>query len=101
MAKIASHRFQGIAGRSNIERPTSNVEWEKMKVKILAQRTWLWFAPWKGALHDSALLNILMECWPPARRAYGSERVMEYWKNENPTPIFCNLEQRPSRFSDA
>jgi hypothetical protein len=19
--------------------------------------------------------------------------VMEYWKNENPTPIFCNLEQ--------
>jgi hypothetical protein len=25
--------------------------------------TWLWFAPWKGALHDSALLNILMECW--------------------------------------
>jgi hypothetical protein len=61
MAKIASHRFQGIAGRSNIERPTSNVEWEKMKVKILAQRTWLWFAPWKGALHDSALLNILME----------------------------------------
>jgi hypothetical protein len=63
MAKIASHRFQGIAGRSNIERPTSNVEWEKMKVKILAQRTWLWFAPWKGALHDPALLNILMEYW--------------------------------------
>jgi hypothetical protein len=27
--------------------------------------------------------------------------VMEYWKNENPTPIFCNLEQKPSRFSDA
>jgi hypothetical protein len=26
---------------------------------------------------------------------------MEYWKNENPTPIFGNLEQRPSRFSDA
>jgi hypothetical protein len=31
MVKLASHRFQGIAGRSNIERPTSNVEWEKMK----------------------------------------------------------------------
>jgi hypothetical protein len=27
--------------------------------------------------------------------------VMEYWKNENPTPIFCNYKQRPSRFSDA
>jgi hypothetical protein len=27
--------------------------------------------------------------------------VMEYWKNGDPTPIFCNLEQRPSRFSDA
>jgi hypothetical protein len=27
--------------------------------------------------------------------------VMEYWKNENPTPIFCNLKQRASRFSDA
>jgi hypothetical protein len=27
--------------------------------------------------------------------------VMEYWKNENPTPIFCNFEQRLSRFSDA
>jgi hypothetical protein len=31
MFKLDSHRFQGIAGRSNIERPTSNVEWEKMK----------------------------------------------------------------------
>jgi hypothetical protein len=31
MIKFASYRFQGIAGRSNIERPTSNVEWEKMK----------------------------------------------------------------------
>jgi hypothetical protein len=31
MGKLASHRFQGIAGRSDIERPTSNVEWEKMK----------------------------------------------------------------------
>jgi len=27
MVKFAPHRFQGIAGRSNIERPTSNVEW--------------------------------------------------------------------------
>jgi hypothetical protein len=26
--------------------------------------------------------------------------VMEYWKNEIPTPIFCNFMQRPSRFSD-
>ena len=26
---------------------------------------------------------------------------MEYWKNENPTPIFCNFKQRPSKFSDA
>jgi len=26
--------------------------------------------------------------------------VMEYWKNEIPTPIFCNFIQRPSRFSD-
>ncbi len=42
MVKVDSHRFQGIAGRSNIppghrpyraggERPTSNVEWGKMK----------------------------------------------------------------------
>ena len=31
IVKLASHRFQGIAGRSNIERPTSNVELEKMK----------------------------------------------------------------------
>ncbi len=31
MIKFASYRFQGIAGRSNIERPTSNFEWEKMK----------------------------------------------------------------------
>jgi hypothetical protein len=57
--------------------------------------------PLEGVRHDSALLCILMECWPPARRSYGSERVMEYWKNQNPTPIFCNLKQRPSRFSDA
>jgi hypothetical protein len=27
--------------------------------------------------------------------------VMEYWKNENPTPIFCNFKQRKSRISDA
>jgi hypothetical protein len=27
--------------------------------------------------------------------------VMEYWKNEKPTPIFCNFKLRPSRFSDA
>jgi hypothetical protein len=26
MVKLASQRFQGIAGRSNIERPTSNAE---------------------------------------------------------------------------
>jgi hypothetical protein len=26
--------------------------------------------------------------------------VMEYWKNENPTPIFCNFKQSPSRISD-
>jgi hypothetical protein len=57
--------------------------------------------PLEGALQNAALLNILMECWPPARRSYGSERVMEYWKNENPTPIFCNFTQRSSRFSDA
>jgi hypothetical protein len=31
MIKFASYRFQGIAGRSNIQRPTSNVEWEKIK----------------------------------------------------------------------
>jgi hypothetical protein len=56
--------------------------------------TWLWLAPWKGALHDSAqhTYGVL---------ANGSERVMEYWKNENLTPIFYNLEQKPSRFSDA
>ena len=28
--KLATRRFQGIAGRSNIERPTSNIEWKKM-----------------------------------------------------------------------
>jgi hypothetical protein len=27
--------------------------------------------------------------------------VMEYWKNENSTPIFCNFKWRPSSFSDA
>jgi hypothetical protein len=27
-------------------------------IKIRVQRARLWFAPWKGALHDSALLNI-------------------------------------------
>jgi hypothetical protein len=27
--------------------------------------------------------------------------VMEYWKNENPTPIFRNFKQRPSRFYNA
>jgi hypothetical protein len=31
MVKLDSHRFQGIAGRSNIEHPTPNFEWEKMK----------------------------------------------------------------------
>jgi hypothetical protein len=30
-----------------------------------------------------------------------SVEVMEYWKNENPTPIFCNFIQRTSRISDA
>ncbi len=25
--------------------------------------TWLWFAPWKGALHDAALFNIHMAYW--------------------------------------
>jgi hypothetical protein len=27
--------------------------------------------------------------------------VMEYWKNENPTPIFRNFKQRTSKISDA
>ena len=27
--------------------------------------------------------------------------VMEHWKNENPTPIFCNFKQKTSRISDA
>ena len=27
--------------------------------------------------------------------------LMEYWTNENPTPLFCNLKQNASRFSDA
>jgi hypothetical protein len=30
-----------------------------------------------------------------------SNLLMENWKNENPTPIFCNLEHKPSRFSEA
>jgi four helix bundle protein len=34
MVKLASHRFQGIAGRSNIERPTSNFEGENMNKQI-------------------------------------------------------------------
>jgi hypothetical protein len=29
----------------------------------MARRNWLWFAPWKGALNDAALLDILIECW--------------------------------------
>ena len=27
--------------------------------------------------------------------------VMEYWENEIPAPIFCKLEQKPSRFFNA
>jgi hypothetical protein len=27
--------------------------------------------------------------------------VMEYWKNENPTPVFCNFKKGTSRISDA
>jgi len=27
--------------------------------------------------------------------------VMEYWKNENPTTIFCNFKQKLSKFSNA
>jgi hypothetical protein len=27
--------------------------------------------------------------------------VMEYWKNKNPTPIFCNFKQRTLRISNA
>jgi hypothetical protein len=38
----------------------------------------------KGALPDADLLEIFMACWPPARRPYGSERVMEYWKKPRP-----------------
>jgi len=51
MVKLASHRFQGIAGRSNIERPTSNVEWEK--IKNTEEREWgdgRWGAPGRRRL---------------------------------------------------
>jgi len=44
-----------------------------LKLRIQALRTWLWFASWKGALHDSALFNALMEYW--------SVGVLEYWSN--------------------
>jgi hypothetical protein len=46
--------------------------------------------PLEGALQDAALLYIFMECW--------SNGVLE---NEDPTPLFYNFIQRPSRFSDA
>jgi len=52
--------------------------------------TRLWFAPWEGALHDSVLFNIIMECW--------SNGVLE---KQTPTPIFCDLKQRSLGFSDA
>jgi hypothetical protein len=32
---------------------------------------------------------------------FWSVGVMEYWKNENPIPVFCNFKQKPSRFSGA
>jgi hypothetical protein len=38
MVKLASHRFPGIAGRSNIERPTSNFECERMKKQRKVER---------------------------------------------------------------
>ena len=43
--------------------------------------------PWKEALHDSSLFNILMECW--------SNGVLE---KQNPTLIFCNFKQRSLGF---
>jgi hypothetical protein len=47
------------------------------------------------ALYDSVRLNILWSV------ACGSEKVTEYWKNEIPTPIFCNIKLRLSGFFDA
>jgi hypothetical protein len=46
------------------------------------------------------IVDIFLKCKCPGPEDW-SVGVMEYWKNENPTPIFCNFKQRPSRFSDA
>jgi hypothetical protein len=57
MIKFASYRFQGIAGRSNIERPTSN---EKGEVPYFNN----WSAKWLPALafgSSSTIFTILTE----------------------------------------
>jgi hypothetical protein len=47
-------------------------------------------ASWKG-------LSMILLC----SKYLWSVGVMEYWKNENLTPIFCNFIQKPSSSSDA
>jgi hypothetical protein len=48
---------------------------------------------WPPGRGLSMTLNCLTYLW--------SIGVMEYWKNENPTPIVCDFMQRPSISSDA
>jgi hypothetical protein len=58
------------------------------------------YKPSKGSWHREPGFGL-----PPGRglsmtllcsKYLWSVGVMEYWKNENPTPIFCNLKQRAS-----
>jgi len=43
---------------------------------------------------SKSLSSGIMECWPPARRAYASERTMEYWVVKVEKTIF--IRQIPS-----
>jgi len=60
------------------------------KIEIQTQMNWYWFPPLGNGLYMTLLGSTYL--W--------SVGVMEYWKNEIPTPIFCNFIQKPSRFSD-
>ena len=69
MIDLDLHRLQGIAGRSNIERPTSNVEWERIKkTKIIIQG--LGFRPATGLNRRLGKENSMRNYWINFNRNY-------------------------------
>ena len=51
------------AGSDRLYLISERIEYKYARRGIQAHRTRLWLASWKGTQYDSALLDILLECW--------------------------------------